>query len=123
MADLNLHYTGEGDDYGQGIITNPLHLFFQEIELAIKCGPNEIWGCKYTIELSKFLFNQYVTTNQIKNEIELFIQENCDQAKNFSWEVVVELMKVDNKELIYIVTSIYDNESDKEFIQKFLLGS
>ncbi len=120
--DLNLRYHGDDNDYGNGIITNELHLFFQEIELAIKIGPGEIWGVKYSIELSKYLFNQYITTQRIKNEITNFIAYNCEHSKLFNWEVNPEILNVENKELIYIVVNIYDNESDKNFLQKFLLG-
>lgn len=122
MVDLNLYYTGDSDDYGNGIITSPLHLFFQEIELAIKCGPNEIWGCKYSIELSSYLFNQYITISQIKNELVTFISQNCEQAKNFQWDISVDNLKIDNKEMIHIICNIYDSESEKQFVQKFLLG-
>ena len=33
------------------LITNPLHLFFQEIEIAIKIGPGQSWGVKNNIDL------------------------------------------------------------------------
>ncbi len=122
MTDLNLYYTGDSDDYGNGIITDPLHLFFQEIELSIKCGPNEIWGCKYSIELSSYLFNQYITVSQIKNELVTFISQNCEHAQFFQWDIIVDILKIDNKEMIHITSNIYDSESDKKFVQKFLLG-
>lgn len=121
--DFNLHYDGENGDYGNGIISNPLHLFFQEIELALKVGPNEIWGCKYSIELSKYLFNQYITVDKIQREINTFIAMNCQHASVFQYDITTEILKIDNKELIYIVASIYDNGTDKSFVQKFLLGT
>jgi len=121
--DLNLHYTGENNDYGNGIISNPLHLFFQEIELAIKIGPQEIWGIRYSIDLAKYLFNQYITITRIQEEMRLFIANNCEQAKNFQHEINVKIIKIDNRDLIHIDTIIYDNDSENKFVQQFMLGN
>lgn len=117
--DINLY---ESDNINNNIIEEPLHLFFQEIELAIKIGPGEIWGIKYAVDLQQYLFNQYVNANQIKNELTTFINQECSQALNFNYNINVEFLNIDNKELIYIETIIYSKD-DKEFIQKFLLGT
>ena len=65
-VDLNLY---ESSNINENIINSPLHLFFQEIELAIKIAPEEIWGVIKGIDLTKYLFNQYISLNQIKAEI------------------------------------------------------
>lgn len=114
LIDLNL--------YSDEIISNPLHLFFQEIELAVKIGTGEIWGVKYAIDLNSYLFNQYISVNQIKNEISTFIAMNCEQAKNHQYDLEVKILNVENKDLIYIEITIYSETENKEFIQKFLLG-
>lgn len=119
--DFNLYYNGE-DKSNDGIITNPIHLFIQEIELALKIGPGEIWGCKYSIELSKYLFNQFVTTTQIQREVTNFISVNCEHASVFNYEITTEILQVENKDLIYIVANIYDNDTNQTFLQKYLLG-
>jgi hypothetical protein len=119
FIDINLY---DSTDVNSNIITNDLHLFFQEIELAIKIAPGQIWGIKYSIDLNKYLFNQYVTLNQIKSEISNFIGENCEHAKIFQYDINVQILKVENKDLIYIELTIYSEEENKEFIQKFLLG-
>ena len=121
FIDLNLY---ESNNINENIITNPLHLFFQEVELAVKIAPNQIWGIKYAIDLNKYLFNQYITINQIKNELSSFIGNECNQAKNHEYIINVEVLNVDSKDLIYIEIIIYSNDGENtEFIQKFLLGA
>ena len=118
--DINLDDSGDMDN---AVISNPLHLFFQEIQLSVTVGPQEIWGCKSNIELNKYLFNQYITVNNIKNEITEYISKNCSQAEIFQYTIEVQLLNVDNKELIYITVRVYSEDEDKEFVQKFLLGT
>ena len=120
--DLFLH----GQSIHENILTNPLELFFQEIELAIKIAPNEIWGISESINISRYVFNKYVTITQIKNEITTYINRNCQHSSEFNFDVSVEMIKDNYKDLIYIVVKILaENESNKieEFLQKFLLGS
>lgn len=117
--DINL-YQSE-DDINQNVITNPLHLFVQEIELAVKIVGG-IFGAKYYIDLERFVFNQRINATTIKNEIDTFISENCEGAKKFPYQTTVEILKVENKDLIYISVSIYDRENDKDFVQKFTVS-
>lgn len=119
--DLNLH-AGESEQIMDNLITNPLHLFFQEIELAVKVNSGEIWGISNSINLRKYLFNKYITINQIKEEVSTFISRNCQHASEFVHTCDVEFLKIDNKDLIYILVKVYDTEHNKEFIQKFLVG-
>jgi hypothetical protein len=71
--DLYLHGTNINDS----ILTEELELFFQEIEIALQTGPNEIWGIGEAINLNRYLFNRYVTITQIKNEISTYVSNNC----------------------------------------------
>lgn len=120
IFDINLY---DSDDINFNVIISPLHLFFQEIELAVKIAPGEIWGAQYAIDLNKYLFNQYVTLNQIKSEISTFIGKNCSQSQNFQYDINVQILNVENKDLIYIQVTIYNEEENEDFIQKFLLGN
>lgn len=119
--DLNLH-AGEPEQILDNLITNPLQLFFQEIELAVKINLGEIWGINTSINLKKYLFNRYITINQIKEEITTFISRNCQHASEFIHTCDVEFLKIDNKDLVYILVKIYDTENNSEFINKFLVG-
>lgn len=118
FIDLNLYGTSTEDN----IITNPLHLFFQEIELSVKIGPGQLWGVRDSIELSKYLFNQYITASRIKTEITTYIAMYCPNAQNFQYEIDVKILNIENKDLIYIVVKVYSENENQEFIQKFLLG-
>lgn len=120
--DLNLNFSAQIDN----IITDGLALFFQEIEIAMLTGPNEIWGIKDSIKLSRYLFNRYVTITQIKNEITNYIASHCQQAQNFTYNISVETLNVDGKDLIYVVMTVTVNDEHnnaQDIIQKFLLGS
>lgn len=118
MSDfLDINIFGDSND----LITDPLELFFQEIALGVKIGPGEIWGIYESIDLSKYLFNQYITINQIKNEVQNFIGNNCAHAGMFQYVTDAKLLTIDGKELIYIVVKVY-SEDGSEFLQKFMLG-
>ena len=120
--DLFLH----GETIHENILTNPLELFFQEIELAIKIAPNEIWGIVDAINISRYVFNKYVTITQIKNEITTYINRNCQHSSDYNFDVSVETIEAGYKDLVYIVVKVLaQNEKNEiqEFLQKFLLGS
>lgn len=120
FVDLNLYE----DDVP--VITDPLHLFLQEIELGMKIAPNQIWGIKNGVNLQKYIFNKYITMNQVKNEITSFIESNCPHASMFIYTVGVQVINVENRELIYITVTVnVEDETTKEikeFLQKFVLG-
>lgn len=115
--DINLH----GDNIGNNVIDSPLDLFFQEVEIAINTGPNEIWGVAEAINLSRYLFNKYVTLTQITNEITSYVNKNCQHAIDFDFKVNAEIVKIKEKELIYIPFIVYVD--GQEFTHKYLLGS
>ena len=120
-VDFNLYYDGTTSDI-DGIITNPLHLFFQEIEIAVKVA-GDIYMCKYYIDINAYLFNKYISVNRIKQDINVFIGNNCEHAQYFQYDTEVEVLNVENKDLIYIKLTVHDPDANREFIQKFLLGS
>lgn len=128
MADIDyLDFFLYGTNQENSILTEPLELFFQEIELAIKLMPNSVWGIKDSINLNRYLFNRYVTLTQVRNEITSYIAKNCQHASLFPYTITTDMIKsVDNKELIYIVVtvdSIDINGIQQSYSQKFLLGS
>lgn len=119
--DLNLNSIDKIDS----ILTDPLELFFQEVRLALAIAPNEIWGVKDGINLKRYLFNQYVTVTQIKNEVYNFISTQCQHASDFSYELSVSFLTHENKDLIYILMNVYTLDSEgisQTFKEKFILG-
>lgn len=123
FVDINLF----GTDINQNIVSNELVLFFQEIYIAVNILPNEIYGIKDSIKLSRYLFNKYVTITQIKNDISTYINKHCSHAKYFDYKISVENIQAENKkDLIYVVFKVYAKDQygeAQEYIQKFLLGS
>lgn len=122
--DINLHTSTE--NYRDiNIIDNELALFMQEIELAVKIGPGEIWGIYQSIDINKYVFNQYVTLSQVKQEISTYIGNNCAHASVFPWSVNAQFLDIEGKKLLYIVVKISKTDSNQlpeDFMAKFLLG-
>lgn len=121
--DLYLH----GNTIDDNILTQPLELFFQEIEISIETQQNEVWGIKDSINLSRYLFNKYVTLTQIKNEITTYLNKNCQHACYFPYTISAETLKNKNgSDLIYIIVTVTAEDEDGNEIaykQKFLIGS
>jgi len=121
--DLYLH----GSTIDDNILTQPLELFFQEIELSLETQQNEVWGIKDAINLSRYLFNKYITLTQIRNEITIYFNKNCQHACYFPYEISAETLKNENgSDLIYIVVTVKAEDENGEVIpykQKFLIGS
>lgn len=124
---IDLNLASDDTNSEDNVLTQPLELFFQEIEIAVQTGPGEIWGIKESINLHRYLFNRYVTITQIRNEISSFIGKNCQHATVFPHTVSVETIKAtDTKELIYItvkVNTLNQYGESEDFLQKFLLGN
>jgi len=121
--DLYLHGSTKDDL----ILSEDLELFFQEIELAVQTAPNEIWGISESINLNRYLFNQYITITQIKNEISNYVSKNCQHASYFNYSISIEnLENLNNKDLIYIVFNVDakdQNGNNQQYRQKFLIGN
>lgn len=120
-VDLNLY-----DDMDNIVISNPAHLFLQEIELAVKIGINEIWGMTDYIDLRRYLFSQYITLIRIQNDISTYISSHCAHSAQFDWSVEVEIFKDDvtGKELLHIRCTVNDVQNDgevKKYVQKFAI--
>lgn len=120
-VDLNLY-----DDRDIPIIDNPLHLFLQEIEICVKTLPGSIWGIIDGVSLYKYVFNQYITINQIRNDLNYYIQKNCAHASQFNYDISTDVISVENKHLIYITMTI-ESENPvtgevERYLQKFVLG-
>lgn len=116
-----------GNSQENNIITDKLSLFFQEVEMAVKIAPNEIWGIKDNISLIRYLFNKYVTITQIKNELTTFITKYCTHAPDFQYKISVETIKDNNqKDMLYIVLSVVALDAlgqPQPYQQKFLIGN
>ena len=67
MIDINLYFDNENIE--NIIITNPLHLFIQEIELSLKTAPMKLWGFRYSLAIDNYVLNQYITSNKLEEEI------------------------------------------------------
>lgn len=125
FIDLYLH-SDTPENKEMNILDTDLELFLQEIEISIKMFPGEVWGIYESININKYVFNQYITANQIINEIQTYIGNNCAHANRFSWYVNTEFINIDNKKLLYITVTIdkpSETDLNEKVFAKFLLGS
>ncbi len=118
--DINLYF--DNDNADNNVISNEFHLFLQEIEIAIKTSAEEMWGYRYSIDLKKYVFNQYVTLEQVENDISSFIGNFCNYAHMFQYDIKAELVEVENQIIMFIKASITDPENNQKLTHKFLLG-
>lgn len=118
--DINLHFHDSTDT----IITSKIELLIQEIELAIKIGPEELWGVKYSLNTERYIFNQYITLNQIKNELSTFIALNCEHAQYFKIDYAIKVTNVESKDLIYMLIEVKELTEKAETVKlEFLIGN
>ncbi len=111
--DINLH----GDETGFLMIEHPIDLFFQEVELAVKIIEREIWNIPEGLDIEKYVFNKYVSFNQIETEVKNFIEEYCEHASEYIWDCKVSIM---NNEYLIINFTIKDEHGD-ELTNNFLI--
>lgn len=126
MIDLFLHHDVETDAKQFAILEDNFNLFMQEIEISLKLIPNDCWGLYDVIDLNRYVFNQLITLNEVKLEIESYIKYNCWHAKYFHYTVTPYFEEVENKELLRIEFRIQDvstteNEERIRYMN-FLLG-
>ena len=109
---------------GNDVITDGKALFIQEIALALRIAPGEIWGVYESIDLAKYLFNQYITIMQIRNEIASFISKHCFHSQFYEYTVESKLAKdsTTGKEFIYITCTIFDIDGEG-YVNKFILSA
>lgn len=125
FIDLYLH-SDTPENKEMNILDTDLELFLQEIEISIKMFPGEVWGIYESININRYVFNQYITATQIVNEIQTYIGNNCVHANKFSWYVNAEFVSIENKKLLYITVSIdksSETDLNEKVFAKFLLGS
>lgn len=120
--DLNLYFDPLNPE--NNIIINPVHLFLQEIELAIKTAPGELWGFRYNLDISKYVFNQYVTLTTVEEEISSFIMKFCEHATLFPFMILAEFINIEGTNILYIKATItnIDSSENEQITQKFILG-
>lgn len=120
--DLNLYL--DVNNIENNIITNPIHQFIQEIELAIKTSSSELWGFRYSIDINEYAFNQYITLERISKEISEFISSFCENSNQFPYEVNVDVVEIDGEKMLYIKVTVSNTDSvpPETYTSKFIFG-
>lgn len=114
--DINLHATD-----GNYILTNDIDLLFQEVELAIKIISGEIWNRPMGLDIQQYVFNKYVSVYRMKQEMKNFIVNECSKANLFNWDLNVNIMNIEGKDLIKIEFTINDDVNKEAIKQQFLI--
>ena len=109
------------------VLYNPIEMFMQEIEIAIKMAPGEVWGIFSAIDITQYVFSQYITAAQVKQEVSSYIIENCVSASKYPWDIeVVMIENKDSNKLLHIIVTVNVVDSkgaSEEFKSTFVLGS
>ena len=121
--DLSLH-NDSIQTRNDNIIDNTVELFMQELELAVKMLPSDVWGIKDFLNINRYVFSQYITLTQVINDISNYVQNNCAHAAEHQWQVNAEFVEVENRDFLHILFTIYLNgEKQEEYKVKFLFGT
>ena len=118
LIDLLLQDFGgiENKNYKEyNILTNPLELFMQELELAIKMGPTDVYNNPSSIDIRTYVFNRYITKQRVISDISKYVIENCEHASYFNWDVDVDSTVINGHRILHIIFTIYkdmNNPSD-----------
>lgn len=123
--DLSLHFDKSGTKLNN-ILENSVELFMQELELAVKMLPSDVWGIKDFLNINRYVFSQYITLTQVINDITDYVTYNCQHASEHNWEVNAEFATVEGRDFLLIMFTIHDvNEKgiSEAFKVKFLMGT
>ena len=121
LVDLLLNdFGGESNkQYKQyNMLTNPLELFMQELEIAIKMGPTDVYNNPSTIDLMNYIFNRYITKQRVISDISNYIVENCEHAKYFNWDVDVDAIVINGHRILHIIFTVYKDMSNPSDVFK-----
>ena len=123
LIDLVLNCT-EDTPIEDTVTDSQLFLFLQEVELAVKMEPGDVWGIYDSIDVSKYVFNQYITLNQVRTEIETYIANHCAHAEMFQWEVEPELIELEQNSIpvLHIIFTVEGGEEYGSVTSRFLVG-
>lgn len=124
-VDFNLHQFSESTK-NYNVLDTELNLFLQEIEMAVKMAPGDSWGFVEGIDLNGYVFNHKLTRFQVENEVRIFIENNCEGAKNYPWTVETEFVNVNRRRMLSIrvtVTKKNNEGIDEQFWQAFFLDA
>lgn len=119
--DLALHGSSRFDC----ILENSIELFMQELEIAVKMLPSDVWGIKDFLNINRYVFSQYVTLSQVINDITDYVTYNCQHASEHQWFVNAEFVTVENRDFLHIIFNIQDasDEISEDYKVKFLFGT
>lgn len=120
MVDINLRF-GENENEDNVLIFDDFELFMQEIELGIKIIEGSIWNKPHGLDINSYVFNKYISTFAMRNEIKSFITRECEHADKFSWDVDVKIIRERDEEFILITMTVHKGPEDIR-TNKFLIS-
>lgn len=100
------------------MLTNPLELFMQELELAIKMNPTDVYNNPSSIDLMTYIFNRYITKQRVISDITNYVVGNCEHAKYFNWDLDIDTIVINGHRILHIQFTIYKNTKDTSDVFK-----
>lgn len=121
--DLSLNFDSIGSKT-KNVLTSGAELFLQEIELAIKMMPGEIWGITDSIGIDSYVFDRNVTGHDVNEDIIEYISRQCAHAALYPWTVQTTKQVIEGKPILHIKfeCKVEENGISKDFWQKFVIG-
>ncbi len=117
--DLNLHEDTQLS-YDFNVISSRIELFLQEVELAIKMAPTDVYGHYNKFSLQNYVFSQFVTEADVANATVEHIKNNCFHAQYFNWNVDAKF-ESDGQRNSILVIKLYVNgaKPSERFMKTF----
>ena len=117
--DLNLHeFTVLSKD--DNVLCSKIELFLQELEIAIKMGPTDVYGHYHTFNLQSYVFSQFVTEGQIIQALNEHIKNNCFHSIYFDWNIDV---KFETTQMLVIRFYISGDKPSEKFMKTFQINA
>ena len=119
--DLNLHESTilSKDD---NVLTSDIELFLQEVELAIKMEPTDVYGHYNTFCLQNYVFSQFVTEGDVIQAITEHIKNNCFHSYLFNWNVDAKFESTSQRNSILVIKFyISGSKPSEKFMKTFLV--
>lgn len=113
-------FKGEANkDYKEyNMLSNPLELFMQELEMAIKMNPTDVYAKPSSIDLMTYVFNRYITKQRVISDITRYVAENCEHASYFNWTVDVDTTVISGHRILHILFTVYKEDKNQSEVFK-----
>lgn len=120
MLDINIDVDSinKKDDL---LLENSIDLFFQELNVIFDKKTSDFYGNPSKINLSRYVFSKFISTNEINKEIRKYVIDNCSSQSFYKWEVQSTFLDTPKKvDVLYVIFNVYHN--DRIYTNQYIIG-